>query len=135
MSWQRFVQLVRQCAVPLKILQAVSCVCRIRDDEAEHVDSMRDCQEPDVRARARIVELGAIATAAAVFATSALTVETVETVESVAAPAVQRVEMQVADELVAVERGIEREVQAAEAIFEEALEEAAMGSNSWRPAN
>ena len=44
---------------------------RIRDDEAAHVDSMVECQDGDVRARARIVEFGAIATAAAVLGSTA----------------------------------------------------------------
>lgn len=48
---------------------------RIRDDEANHATSMQACQDAEVRARARIVEVGALATAAAILATSAFTVE------------------------------------------------------------
>jgi len=113
---------------------------RIRDDEASHVQSMKRSQDPDVRARARIVELGAIATAAAIIATSAVTVETVETVETVvetvSAPIVQRVEREVEQELGVVEekieKAVEKEAQALEQGLEEALGEAASAAEKWQ---
>lgn len=128
---------------------------RVRDDEARHVESMEACQDPAVRARARIVELGAIATASAIIASTVTTVETVElgveTVEMevapLVAPLVQKVEEQLESEVRAVERqveevvegvegaverAVEQEAHAVELGLEEALEEAAAGANKWR---
>jgi len=110
--------------------------CRVRDDEASHVDSMKECQDPEVRSRARIVELGAMVTAAAVFAASAVTVETVETVESLAAPVVSRVERQVVNEierdLEGVEERVEATIEREGADFQRALYDAETGGNRWQ---
>merc|ERR1719263_1762861 len=100
--------------------------CRVRDDEASHVDSMKGCQDGDVRARARIVELASIATAAAILATSAATVETAETVESISEPIVAKVERTVAEDLQAVEGKLDEG-------FNEAMREAEVGGNKWAP--
>jgi len=110
--------------------------CRVRDDEASHVESMKECQDPEVRSRARIVELGAMVTAAAVFAASAVTVETVETVESLAAPVVSRVEQQVVNEierdLEGVEERVEATIEREGADFQRALYDAETGGNRWQ---
>jgi len=109
---------------------------RIRDDEAAHVESMAGCQDGDVRARARIVELASLATAAAVFATSALTVEGVEEIESASAPYVQQAERAVSTELGSleqrVEASVEREAAGLELQFEQALIDAETGANRWQ---
>ena len=108
--------------------------CRVRDDEADHVTSMKACQDGDVRARARILEFGAIATAAAVLATSAATVETVEIgVESVErAPIVRAVEQELADELSEVERDIGAVASGAASGFDDAMQSAERGGNQWQ---
>lgn len=97
---------------------------------------MKECQDPEVRSRARIVELGAMVTAAAVFAASAVTVETVETVESLAAPVVSRVERQVVNEierdLEGVEERVEATIEREGADFQRALYDAETGGNRWQ---
>ena len=80
---------------------------RIRDDEASHAESMQNCQDPEVRGRARIVEFGALLTASAILATSIFTVETVETEVAFAAPIVSQFEQRVAKEVGEVEREVE----------------------------
>lgn len=84
--------------------------CRMRDDEGKHVDSMRACQDPDVRSRARIVELGAIVTAAAIFTSSMLTVETLEYEAPIAARAAVSIERQVVQEIEEVEKAVTGEI-------------------------
>ena len=83
---------------------------------------MRMCQDPVVRSRARIVEIGAIATAVAVFATSVLTVETVEMEIPVVQQFERRVQQQVTDEIGEVvqkeEADLERFVEKEEANLE-----------------
>jgi len=107
---------------------------RIVDDEASHVHSMKECQDPTVRARARIVELGAVVTAAVILATSAITVETVETVEAVSAPLVAEVEHRMVQEINKEMKEAEERVGAAvereEAAFESAFYKAANGQVS-----
>ena len=80
---------------------------RIRDDEASHAESMKGCQDPEVRGRARIVEFGALLTASAILATSIFTVETVETEVAIATPIVSQFEQRVAKEVGEVEREVE----------------------------
>jgi len=104
---------------------------RIRDDEANHATSMQACQDAEVRARARIVEFGALATAAAILATSAFTVETVSTVESLSAPIVSELEERVTAEIKAeigeVEERVLSTVEREEAAFESAMYKAETG--------
>jgi len=129
------------CGAPIGSLYDV--FGRIRDDEASHADSMQACQDPEVRGRARIVELGALVTAAAILATSAITVETVVEVETLSAPLVARVEQRVAAEIgeIGAEIGevegkvgaaVEREVEREEAAFESALYNAETGGSKWK---
>merc|ERR1719269_378658 len=100
---------------------------------------MISCQDGDVRSRARIVELSAMATAAAIFATSALTVETVETVETLSAPIEQQVLDEVKKEAAAVESRVEEvEQQVLDEVKEEAavegrVEEALLEAETWSP--
>ena len=82
--------------------------CLMRDDEGNHVESMKACQDPDVRSRARIVEVGAIATALAIFGASVLTVETVE----MEIPVVQQFELRVEKEIAAEVGKAEKEIVA-----------------------
>ena len=105
--------------------------CRIRDDEASHVNSMKTCQDPEVRSRARIVELASIVTALAILAGSIATVETVETIESVSAPLVAQGIHQMAEELDEVESIVGATVAREEADFEQALFAAETGANKW----
>ena len=108
---------------------------RIRDDESSHVDSMRMCQDPVVRSRARIVEIGAIATAVAVFATSVLTVETVEMEIPVVQQFERRVQQQVTDEIGEVvqkeEADLERFVEKEEANLERFVEKEETDFRLW----
>jgi len=96
--------------------------CRIRDDEASHVDSMKECQDPEVRSRARIVELGSIALAAAVLGSTALTFEGVETAETLSAPLVAEVQRSVARELEQVEESVAEAVEQVEERVGEAVQ-------------
>jgi len=130
--------------------------CRIRDDEARHVTSMMSCQDGTVRARARIVELGAMLAASLILVETTLTVETVETVEQLAeqAPIVQqvageveKVEQQLAGEVQQVEQQVAEEVEKVEKLvvgevgelvgqeeerFTQALLDAETGGNRWQ---
>jgi len=89
---------------PVRNLYDVFCL--MRDDEGNHVESMKACQDPDVRSRARIVEVGAIATALAIFGASILTVETVE----MEIPVVQQFELRVEKEIAAEIGKVEKEI-------------------------
>jgi len=92
---------------------------------------MQQCQDAEVRARARIVEFGALATAAAILATSAFTVETVSTVETLSAPIVTELEERVTAEIKAeigeVEERVLSTVEKEEAAFESAMYKAETG--------
>jgi len=61
---------------------------RVRDDEAQHTESMRTCQDADIRARSKIVELGALAAVVAVVATTVVGTEGALELESAASEAV-----------------------------------------------
>lgn len=107
--------------------------CLMRDDEGNHVESMKACQDPDVRSRARIVEVGAIATALAIFGASVLTVEAVEMevpvvqqfelrVEKEIAAEVGKVEQEIVAEVGKVEKEIGKEFRKEEAVLERLIE-------------
>eukprot|EP00966_Prymnesium_polylepis_P092625 2144337-Prymnesium_polylepis.1 len=84
--------------------------CLMRDDEKSHVESMKGCQDQDVRSRARIVELGAILTATAIFAGSVATVDTVEMEIPVVQKFEQRAVQQLAEEAGEVKKEIGMEI-------------------------
>ena len=114
----------------------------MRDDEGNHVESMKTCQDPDVRSRARIVEVGAIATALAIFGASVFTVETVEKeipvvqqfelrVEQEITAEVGKVEKEIATEVEKVEQEIGKEVRKEEAILERLVEQEEADLGKW----